>query len=220
MRLRQEQCLIAKWPKRLCNLGGNDWYGKDAARSRGVPQRQNGGTRRCAGCDTVIHKDDRGAERYDRGLPTHPQAPPALALLKLPVHLLCDEPGWHTEALDYLVVQHCLRWLSIYHGAKREFRLTWRTNLADQQQVKRNSQCLRDRQADWHTATRQREHHRVRSRKVSQALGQAPAGLGAVAEPYDCFLPPEHPPTPMIRPQHHAGAAGNSILLRWPARAA
>src|SRR5690349_21258213 len=123
MRLSQEPCLIAKWPKRLCNLGGYDWYGKDEARSRGAPYRQNGGTRRCSGCDTVIHKDDCAAERYDRGLATHPQMPPALAFLKLPVHLLCDEPGWHAEAFDYLVVQHCLRWLSIYHGAKREFRL-------------------------------------------------------------------------------------------------
>src|SRR5690242_10146365 len=85
MRLSQEQCLIAKWPKRRSNLGGNDWCGKDETRSRGAPQRQNGGTRRCAGCDTVIHKDDCTAERYGRGSTTHPQMPPALAFLKLPV---------------------------------------------------------------------------------------------------------------------------------------
>ena len=37
VRLNQEQCLVAKWPKRLCNLGGYDRYGKDEARSLRAP---------------------------------------------------------------------------------------------------------------------------------------------------------------------------------------
>ena len=135
-----------------------------------------------AGRDPVID-DDRGAViDRDAGPVSDIAPPPSLDLGQLAPLLVFDIPSGRPDLTNNLVVQHEVRLAAVDDRADPKLGMTRRTDLAHDQHVERRPQCLRDLEADRHTAARQGQHDRIAVTIAIERLRQPSPGVAPILE--------------------------------------
>src|SRR5262249_58234786 len=107
---------------------------------------------------------------------------PALDLRQLPPFLRLDVAGRRRDGADEVLVQDELRVMTIDNGAKAQFLMPRRADLAHHDDIEGRGQCLRDLEADRNAAPRQREHNWPAFAIGSQGGREPPSGVAAITE--------------------------------------
>ena len=145
-------------------------------------QRFQGSAHCGAGGDAVVDDDDRPAGNSESGqaVPIRLASPDDLAALLSDLALDIGMVAF--GRLRRAFVDHHRRWFALGDGGHGKLRITWRADLAHDQQIHRRGQRERHLGGHRHAAAWQGEHQGVDQPKAKDGGSQLPAGFPAIFE--------------------------------------